>query len=166
MGKKRELTTRPANGGPPANGNAGAIAPAYPTAPEIGRTGYAMEPGRPETWPPMAEFRPRYEERFARDGYRIAEYVMALMEYEVVSGQPRDGRVSTRAFFGHRAESLAEAVNYWRLFWAFDGPLYQRYVVEFEALPGCAAWRAEARTMRFIPEHVRRENVDAYWAAP
>lgn len=124
---------------------------------------YAMEAYRPETWPPLDLFKEHWDERFGAQGYRVAEYVVARVEYEHISGHRQiDADDKKPGVFGRDPD---ECVKYWRLFWCFDGPLYLPFQIETESNPGGPAWRVEAREMRLIPEHERRTIVEAYWAA-
>lgn len=121
---------------------------------------YTFEAYQPETWPPIDDFQEQWDARFP-DGYRVAEYIAARVEYEHVTGQrPLESPGESVGMFGRDAQA---ALHYWRLFWTFDGPLYKPFVIEHVSEPGGPMFRVEARQMRLIPEHERRTMVEAYW---
>ena len=122
-----------------------------------------MVPGEPDTWPPATLFDAQYRKRFPETSPKWkAEYVASFLEYLATVSTPNT--FATRDRIGSLSGAYDEdAVAYWRLFWTFEGPLYERYKLEFDNISYGVFYRPETRDVVYVPASRNVTMHDAKW---
>ena len=120
-----------------------------------------MVPGEPDTWPSPDLFDAQYRKRFPNITPQwSAEYVASFLEYLATTScspgeHPPEINMETPDAYDE------EAVEYWRLFWTFEGPLYERYKIEFDNISNGVFYRPVTREVVYVPAH--QNFVEAKW---